>query len=234
VLKTTFLCKNNVVTFFYGFCGLIETEEAASTVSLKPHTPLMGSHWSCQSRFDSLIETAEAAFAVSLRPLKQTISNDYLEFLGDFEAICETALARETGPLGMLIDEKTSGRKSRDTVPLIKSRCLTLYIRKFDTKTMVFLKTDKIKRCRNFQAFKWYQKMYTKLLWDYPFKRTVTEVGVAVIASGSFALPGRFQNVWENMKKNLGCLCFLAARCKGHAEKGVWGCGVRVPVGVHT
>jgi hypothetical protein len=33
-----------------------------------------------------------------LRPLKQTISNDFLEFLGDFEAICEMALARESGP----------------------------------------------------------------------------------------------------------------------------------------
>jgi hypothetical protein len=44
-------------------------------VSLKPPNTLCG-----------LIETAEAASTVSLRPLKQTISNDYLEFLGDFEA----------------------------------------------------------------------------------------------------------------------------------------------------
>jgi hypothetical protein len=49
-------------------------------------------------RFRGLIETAEAASAVSLRPLKQTFFNDYLEFLGDFEAICETALVRESGP----------------------------------------------------------------------------------------------------------------------------------------
>jgi hypothetical protein len=61
----------------------------------------------------------EAASAVSLRPLKRTISNDYLEFLGDFEAICETALARESGPQGVLIDEKSEGRISRDTVPLM-------------------------------------------------------------------------------------------------------------------
>jgi hypothetical protein len=46
------------------------------------------------------------------------MSNDYLEFLGDFEAICETALVSESGPQGVLIDEKTEGRKSRDTAPL--------------------------------------------------------------------------------------------------------------------
>jgi hypothetical protein len=44
--------------------------------------------------FRGLIEAAEAASAVSLRPLKPTISNYFLEFLGDFEAICETALAQ--------------------------------------------------------------------------------------------------------------------------------------------
>jgi dsRNA-specific ribonuclease len=31
-------------------------------------------------------------------PRKLTISNEYLEFLGEFEAIFETALASETGP----------------------------------------------------------------------------------------------------------------------------------------
>jgi hypothetical protein len=43
------------------------------------------------------IQTAEAASAASLKPQKQTISNEYLEFLGELEAICETALARESG-----------------------------------------------------------------------------------------------------------------------------------------
>jgi hypothetical protein len=38
--------------------------------------------------------------------MKPTISNDDLEFLGDFEAICKTALTRKSGPL---IDEKTKG-----------------------------------------------------------------------------------------------------------------------------
>jgi hypothetical protein len=45
-----------------------------------------------------------------LRPLKQTISNNYLEFL--LEAICKMALACESGPEGVLIDEKNEGSKS--------------------------------------------------------------------------------------------------------------------------
>jgi hypothetical protein len=92
VLKTTFLCENNVVKIFLnGFRRVIETAEAASAVSLKPPKRLPWSHWNRQSCFGGLIETAE------LRPLKQAISNDYLEFLVDFEAICEMAIARESG-----------------------------------------------------------------------------------------------------------------------------------------
>jgi hypothetical protein len=34
------------------------------------------------------------------------LSNDYLDFLGEYKAICETALARESGPFGRLFDEK--------------------------------------------------------------------------------------------------------------------------------
>jgi ribosomal protein S26 len=43
------------------------------------------SHWNRGIRFRGLIETAEVASAVSLRPLKPAISNNYLEFLGDFK-----------------------------------------------------------------------------------------------------------------------------------------------------
>jgi hypothetical protein len=52
-----------------------------------------------------------------MTPLKLTISNENLEFLGEFEAY---ALARESGPWGGLIYEKTVGRKSHDTVSLIR------------------------------------------------------------------------------------------------------------------
>jgi hypothetical protein len=40
-------------------------------------------------------------------PRKPYISNNYLNILGEFEAIFETALAHESGPLGGLFDEKS-------------------------------------------------------------------------------------------------------------------------------
>jgi hypothetical protein len=61
----------------------------------------------------------EAASAVSIRPQKLYISNNYLDFLGEFEAIFETALAHE----------KTEGRKSHDTVPLnLKHFLATIFL----------------------------------------------------------------------------------------------------------
>jgi hypothetical protein len=39
-------------------------------------------------------------------------------YLDEFEAEFKKALARESGAQGVLFDEKTEGRKSRDTVPL--------------------------------------------------------------------------------------------------------------------
>jgi hypothetical protein len=56
------------------------------------------SHWNRGIRFRGVIETAEAASTVTLRRRKPTISNDFLEFLGEFEAIFETDLALESGP----------------------------------------------------------------------------------------------------------------------------------------
>jgi hypothetical protein len=53
---------------------------------------------------------------VSLKPRKQIISNVYLECLGEFEAIFETALARGSVPYILIL--KTEARKSRVTVPL--------------------------------------------------------------------------------------------------------------------
>jgi hypothetical protein len=37
--------------------------------------------------------------AVSLRPKNPNFANDYIEYLSEFEIICITALARESGPL---------------------------------------------------------------------------------------------------------------------------------------
>jgi hypothetical protein len=48
--------------------------------------------------FRYLYETAEASSTVFIRPWKPYISNNYLNFLGEFEAIFETALVNESGP----------------------------------------------------------------------------------------------------------------------------------------
>jgi hypothetical protein len=49
-----------LLKFVKGFCGLIDTAEAASAVSLKPRNPLPWSHWNRGRGFRGLIETAEA------------------------------------------------------------------------------------------------------------------------------------------------------------------------------
>jgi hypothetical protein len=77
VLKTICLCINNVVE-----------------ICLR----ILRSHWNRGICFRGLIETAEEASAVSLRQLKPTISNDFLEFLGNFEALFEPALSPESEP----------------------------------------------------------------------------------------------------------------------------------------
>jgi hypothetical protein len=84
-----------LLNFFKGFRGLIETAEYTSVVSLKPWKSVPRSQWNRWIRFSSLIETAEAASTASLKSQNQAISREYLEFLREFEAICEMALARE-------------------------------------------------------------------------------------------------------------------------------------------
>jgi hypothetical protein len=72
--------------------------------------------------FSGVIDTAETISAVSVTPLKQLwgsgLNSNNVDYLGEFEAICETVLARESGAQGVLFDEKTEGRKYRDSVPL--------------------------------------------------------------------------------------------------------------------
>jgi hypothetical protein len=80
-------------------------------VSMRPLKPLMRSIWDHGSGFGRLYETAEAASAFSIRLRKPYISNNYLDFLGEFEAIFETALVHESGPWGGLFDGKNQGSK---------------------------------------------------------------------------------------------------------------------------
>jgi hypothetical protein len=46
-------------------------------------------------------------------------SNSKIEYLREYEFIFKTALAHESGDQGVL-PKKTEGRKSRETVPLIR------------------------------------------------------------------------------------------------------------------
>jgi hypothetical protein len=54
----------------------------------------------------NLIETTEylkifkSDPAMSLTPRNPNFANGYFDFLGEYEAICEMALARESGPKG--------------------------------------------------------------------------------------------------------------------------------------
>jgi hypothetical protein len=85
------------------FHGLIYTEEA----KLFRHSFVLKTAFLRKKMFLKyfkgfrvLIEATKVAFRVSLKPWKPIISNDYLEFISKFEAICETALARESRPRG--------------------------------------------------------------------------------------------------------------------------------------
>jgi hypothetical protein len=61
-------------------------------VSMRPRDPI---------RFrreiqDNRLQSSDPA--VSMRPRDPNFANDYLDFLGENEAICKTALGRESGP----------------------------------------------------------------------------------------------------------------------------------------
>jgi hypothetical protein len=45
-------------------------------------------------------------------------SSNLIEYLREFESVCKTVLAHESGDPGVQLTKKTEGRKSRDTVPL--------------------------------------------------------------------------------------------------------------------
>jgi hypothetical protein len=50
--------------------------------------------------------------------LSLAFGSNLIEDLRKFESICKTVLAHESGDPGVQVNEKTEGRKSRDTVPL--------------------------------------------------------------------------------------------------------------------
>jgi hypothetical protein len=55
-----------------------------------------------------------------LRAMRHSVESIFIiKYLREYEFIFETALAHESGGPGVLIVEKTEGRKSRETVPLM-------------------------------------------------------------------------------------------------------------------
>jgi hypothetical protein len=71
---------------------------------------------SAESRLRSMLHCAESMLKISMLHSAESIF--IIEYLREYEFIFETALAHESGDPGVLIDEKTEGRKSRATVPL--------------------------------------------------------------------------------------------------------------------
>jgi hypothetical protein len=62
-------------------------------------------------------------------------------YLGEFEAEIKKALACESGPQGVLFDEKTEGLKSRDSIflsMLVKDLSFTLFTLRRPTGSMVY------------------------------------------------------------------------------------------------
>jgi hypothetical protein len=83
--------------------------------------PIPRSHWNRRKQSPRcLIESAETIPMVLLRPQNLNFANDYLEYLGEYKAICQTAC--ESGPYRRYcLMKETEVRKSRDTVSLLAS-----------------------------------------------------------------------------------------------------------------
>jgi hypothetical protein len=88
-------------------CGLIETADLASAVSLKPL---------------KLIPRASLRpwrpIPRSLSPCNRNIANDYLHYLGEYEAICVTVQPVNQGRRGDSLMKKIKEQKSLGAVPL--------------------------------------------------------------------------------------------------------------------
>jgi hypothetical protein len=50
--------------------------------------------------------------------MRHSAESNLVEYLREFESIGKTVLAHESGDPGLQFNEKTEGRKSRETVPL--------------------------------------------------------------------------------------------------------------------
>jgi hypothetical protein len=53
-----------------------------------------------------------------MRPRNPNLANDYLEYIGEYQTICKTALARESGAWGDVLDEKKARIENPITLSL--------------------------------------------------------------------------------------------------------------------
>jgi hypothetical protein len=83
------------------FTDSVKAERILFRLRAMPH--------SAELRLCSLTHSAEL-LAIS--------SSNRIKLLREFESICKTVLAHESGDPGVQFDEKIRGRKSRETVPL--------------------------------------------------------------------------------------------------------------------
>jgi hypothetical protein len=66
----------------------------------------------CSCRIRCLTETTETDPAVSLKPREPNVANCYLNYLGEYEAICKTDVTGESGPYrGDCLMKKNRGLK---------------------------------------------------------------------------------------------------------------------------
>jgi hypothetical protein len=105
--------------------GIIATAESASAVSFnhgfflqKCPSQIPRYHWHRGIWSHGIIDTTGSDPAVSLSPMNPNFSNDYLDFPGEYEAKCETALAHEWGHRGDCLILKKPRVENLVTLPL--------------------------------------------------------------------------------------------------------------------
>jgi hypothetical protein len=97
------------------FSGVIDTAEIVSVVSMKPRKFEYNRFSRRNSAKNSVFNVPKKFFTLPT-PWYQRYkwhrwNSNIIDFLGEYEAICETALGRESGPKGGLFDEKNRGSK---------------------------------------------------------------------------------------------------------------------------
>jgi hypothetical protein len=92
-------------------------------VRFKSKIFLSTTHYAAQRGVDSVIccIAGSCDFALCGIVRSRFLLSNLIEYLREFESICKTVLAHESGDPGAQFNEKSEGQKSRETVPLNRS-----------------------------------------------------------------------------------------------------------------